>query len=108
MDNPLHHSVEENSKHDWKVNDLCACNYGGVGEGLVYRVIEIHGDLLLGLQLTIKPVLGVFADKKGRKKRALAAGWCIPLSPRDLYDYLDSLSVFIKQEEERRKNERTS
>jgi hypothetical protein len=103
-DNPLHHSVQENLQHEWKVNDLCICNYGGAGEGLVYRVIAVQGSPR-GPQLIIKPVLGVFADKKGRKKRGLSAGWCTPLSPRDLYDYLDSLTVFIKQEEERRKNE---
>lgn len=95
--------IVKNLKHRWKVGDLCRCEYGNAGEGIIYRVVEILEPDTKNPQLRIKPVLGVVADHKGKKTRGLSAGWCMPISPKDLYGFLDCLTEFIRQEEENRK-----
>lgn len=94
--------ITENLKHEWKVGDLCRCEYNGAGAGIIYRVLEVSGSKH-GSQLRIKPVIGIVADHKGKQTRGLNAGWCVPILPKDLYGYLDCLTEFIRLEEEKRK-----
>lgn len=86
-----------NEGHKWRVDELCTCVYGEVGEGLIYRVIEVNGN-----QLKVKPVYGVIADTTHRKTRSIGAGWCTPLSLVDLATEYTRFGLFIANEAKRR------
>lgn len=80
-------------KHPWRVGDLCTATYNDVGEGLIYRVLEVNGT-----QLKVKPVFGVIADTANRKTRSLGKGWCVPLSLIDLATEYTRFGLFIANE----------
>lgn len=86
------------SDHKWETGQLCKCEYGGAGAGIVYRVLEVTKGYQNAVGLKIEPVLGVIADRKGKKTRALAAGWCTPLSLEDLKNVYATFGHFILQE----------
>lgn len=97
--------ILDNLKHQWKVGDLCRCEYNGAGAGIIYRVVEVTARDPKNPQLRIKPVLGIVVEHKGKQTRGISAGWCQPVLPKDLFGYLDCLTEFIRMEEERRKSE---
>lgn len=89
---------QRNESHKWHVGELCTCVYGEVGEGLIYRVIEV----MPSNQLKVKPVFGVIADTAHRKVRNIGAGWCTPLSLVELATEYTRFGLFIAQEAKRR------
>lgn len=87
----------KNQEHDWRVGELCTAVYDSVGEGLIYRVVDVKGK-----QLRVTPVFGVMASINRRKTRSLGAGWCTPLSLVDLANEYMKFGLFISNEAKHR------
>lgn len=94
--------------HRWSVGDLCTATYKNVGEGIIYRVIEVSTVNPLNPSwpnstvLKLKPIFGVIADVERRRTRELGAGWCTPLSLVDLGVRYMEFGTFIREEALRR------
>lgn len=93
---------KQNEQHPWRVGDLCTAVYDNVGEGLIYRVIEVNGG-----QLKVRPTFGVIASTSGRKTRTMGKGWCKPLSLVDLATAYTKFGLFIAQEAKHRAEQET-
>lgn len=98
------------SDHRWAIGDMCKAVYNNVGEGLVYRVVDIVTDASSdkfiiasdGFILVLVPVHGVLANIKNRKRRELGEGWCTPLSLVDLAAEYARFGEFIAEEAKKR------
>lgn len=81
------------SSAGFKPGDLVTCNYEGVGDGVVYRVVEVTGQYTI----KVKPIFSCFPgmDVKKRKTRDIGAGWCTKLSLDDLRNTKHELEALI-------------
>lgn len=82
-----------NEKHPWRAGDLCTPTYDEVGEGIIYRVLEIKGA-----NLKVKPVFSVMADATKHRTRSLYKGFLVPLSLIDLATEYARFGLFIASE----------
>lgn len=94
--------------HEWKEGELCTATYKNVGEGIIYRVMEVTLTNPLNFRhpasttLKLKPVVGVIASIENRRTRELPARYCQPLSLVDMAMRYMEFGTFIREEALRR------
>jgi hypothetical protein len=100
-----------NARHHWQVGELCNTTYGGIGQGTIYRVVEVIDASQRSKfshptdkELKIVPVFGIINDIEARKSRNLGAAWCSPLSIIDLAMEYAKFGLFISDETKRLNN----
>lgn len=97
-------------KHVWRVGDLCRATYNNVGEGLLYRVVDVSvksgyaPNSSQYVSLKVSPIYGILADLERRKTRTLGEGWCTYVSIVDLGMEYMKLGTFIRDETMRMAN----
>ena len=89
-----------NSRHPWRVGELCTTVYDNLGEGVIYRVIDVKRLSRPDISplLVILPTFGVIVDIDGKRPRTLDAGYCTPMSIVDLGTAYVNFGLFIAQE----------
>jgi len=97
------HQQSVNSKHSWRVGELCTAVYDNLGEGVIYRVTKITRFTSSAIHSThtvlgITPVFGVIVDIEGKRTRDLDTRYCTPLTLVDLGVAYMNFGMFIAQQ----------
>lgn len=88
--------------HEWRVGDMCRAVYNNVGDGMLYRVVDIvMKSNYVGKQyatLKVAPIYGILTNIERRKTRTLGEGYCTYVSILDLGMEYMKLGTFIRDE----------